>query len=78
MDIVEEVRQILIAAKPANSNTIPCACSMRPASQQRIDELLAELDGCRPVNRTWERPSKTIVLHPAPYQRAMVGGRRIG
>lgn len=75
MNIVDEVRQILIAAKPANTNTIPCACNLRPASQQRIDELLALLDTQRPATRTWE---KRIILHPAPYQRTMAGGRRLG
>jgi hypothetical protein len=75
MNIIDEVRQILIAAKPANSNRVPCACSARPVADERINQLLATLDSIPIAGQTYERPLKRVVLHPAPYQRAMAGGR---
>lgn len=73
--IVEEVRQILISAKPANANCRYCGSGLRPAPSERIAELLADLEAYRPVGRTWERPAQAVILRPAPWQRARAGGR---
>ncbi len=77
MNIVDEVRQILIAARPANSNRVPCACSARPVPDARVNQLLAALNAVPIAGQTFERPLKRVILHPAPYQRAMAGGRPV-
>lgn len=60
MDIVAEVREILIAAKPANQDVQRCRCKLRLLPQAGVDELLRRLNAMQPIARTYEIPLRTV------------------
>lgn len=73
MDVIHECRLILAAARPANGNT-PI---LRHISQQRVDDLVIQLNSKKPSARTFERAfvpghgplpplSMRVILHPSP------------
>lgn len=79
MDIIDECRHVLAAAKPANSNQPKCQCNVTPVPSLGVELLLNELEAARPRQKVYERPIDTrygggrIVLHPAPWVRRMIG-----